>query len=159
MRSLAGPLNRDPVMPMSRATRLRLAVLGGVALSAIAAFIGIKLLLLGPPATGVVSITSDFPLESAGPTLAAFDAVQTNVERFGAVAATKEYIAMIHAGRTSSEVACFVVSVTADGTPARFLLQVDRVTMTVSVSEEVGGAWQASAGDRAATCEGLEPAS
>jgi hypothetical protein len=146
-------------MPLSSGARRRLAMLGGLVVVAIAAFVGIKLVLSGPPPSSVVSIISDFPVESDGPTFVAFDAVQSNVERFGATPATKEYITTIHAGPKSNEVACFVVSAAADGTPARFLLEVDKATMQVAVSVDVAGAWQPSAGDRAERCERLEPPS
>jgi hypothetical protein len=128
-----------------------------VAAGAILVFYGVVLILLqGPQPTGVTWITSDFPLASGGPTNTAFDAVQSNHYRFGASSTTRDFIASLHAGASTGDIQCFIVSVTLDGSPATYLLQVqgDR---KVSVSAQNPRGWQANGSERATRCEVFEP--
>lgn len=143
---------------MTPKARSRLILAAGAIVVLGAIYVGIKVALAGPAPSSVISIISDFPLESGGPTVAAFDAVQSHVDRFGGLPSTKEYIATIHKGRASDEVSCYTVTVSADNQPALYLLQVTNATLEVQVSLLVGGSWEPSGPGRATECESLEPA-
>lgn len=120
--------------------------------------VAIKLAPTAPSASTVVSITPDFAVESAGPAVAAFDAVQSSITRFGALPSTKEYSATIHAGEQSAVVSCYKVTVSADNVPGLYLLQVTRSSLAIAVSVDVDGDWTSSGSGRATECEQLEPA-